>query len=70
MLAKDEAKKIIETLPDAATFDDIMDALYIKTKFEKSKQAIEDGQWVSHEEAKERLSKWLRSSGANTHSKM
>ena len=31
-LAKDEAKKLIEKLPDTATWDDIMYELYVKKK--------------------------------------
>lgn len=58
-LAKDEAKRIIENLPDEATWDDIMYQLYVKEKVEKSLDEVEEGKLISHDEVKKRLfSKW------------
>ncbi len=34
MAIKGIAKQVIDTLPDEATMDDIIYALYVKTKFE------------------------------------
>ena len=58
-LAKDEAKRIIENLPEEATWDDIMYQLYVKEKVEKSLDDVEQGKLLSHDEVKKRLfSKW------------
>lgn len=58
-LAKDEARRIIDNLPEDATWDDIMYQLYVKEKTDKSLAEIEQGKVLSHEEAKRRLfSKW------------
>lgn len=58
-LAKDEARHIIDNLPEGATWDDIMYQLYVKEKTDKSLAEIEQGKVLSHEEAKRRLfSKW------------
>ena len=58
-LAKDEAKRIIENLPEEATWDDIMYQLYVKEKVEKSLDDVEKGKLLSHDEVKKRLfSKW------------
>jgi predicted transcriptional regulator len=54
-LVKDEAKKLIEKLPDSATWDDIMYELYVKQKIAASLKAADEGRVVSHEEAKKRL---------------
>ncbi|MHB8843884.1 MAG: hypothetical protein ACYC7L_03970 [Nitrospirota bacterium] len=54
-LVKDEAKKLIEKLPDSATWDDIMYELYVKQKIAAGLKAADDGRVVSHEEAKKRL---------------
>lgn len=59
MVFKDIAKRVIDTLPDEATMDDIIHALYVKTKFEHGEREIRDGEGVSHEEAKKRLQKWV-----------
>jgi hypothetical protein len=54
-LVKDEAKKLIEKLPDTATWDDIMYELYVKKKIAAGLKAADEGSVVSHEEAKKRL---------------
>lgn len=58
-LAKDEARRIIDNLPEDATWDDIMYQLYVKEKTDKALAEIEQGKVLSHEEARRRLfSKW------------
>jgi predicted transcriptional regulator len=54
-LVKDEAKKLIERLPDTSTWDDIMYELYVKKKIAAGLKAAEEGRIVSHEEAKKML---------------
>lgn len=52
--AKEAAIKIINNLPDQATWDDIMYQLYVKKKIELSLKAAEDGKVYSHEEVRKR----------------
>lgn len=54
-IIKDEAKKMIDRLPDNATWDDIMYELYVKKKIAAGLKAAEEGKVVSHEDAKKRL---------------
>jgi hypothetical protein len=54
-IAKEEAKKIIDRLPDQATWDDIMYHLYVQKKIDKVLKAVEDGKFLSHKEAKMRI---------------
>ena len=54
-IAKEEAKKLIEKLPEHATWDDIMYELYVKKKIAVALKAAEEGQVISHEEVKKRL---------------
>ena len=60
MAEKEIAKQVIDSLPDTATMDDIMHALYVRTKFAKGEQEIRDGKGIPHDEAKRRLSKWVK----------
>ncbi len=53
--AKKTAIKIIENLPEQATWDDIMYQLYVKKKIEVSLKAAEDGKILSHAEVKKRI---------------
>lgn len=55
MIVKDIAKHVIDTLPNKATMDDILHALYINAKFEHGEQEIREGKGITHKEAKERL---------------
>ncbi|MEA1889121.1 MAG: hypothetical protein U9N50_04995 [Pseudomonadota bacterium] len=53
--AKQAAKQIIDHLPEQASWDDIMYELYVKQKIEKGLEAIDEGNIVSHEDAKQRM---------------
>jgi len=54
-LVKEEAKKLIEKLPDTASWDDIMYEFYVKKKIAAGLLAADEGNVVSHDEAKKRL---------------
>ena len=54
-LVKDEAKKLIEKLPDTATWDDIMYELYVKKKIAAGLKAADEGRVVSREDVEKRL---------------
>lgn len=60
MPVKDVAKRVIESLPDEATMDEIIHALYVNAKFEHGEREIRLGKGVSHKTAKERLGKWVK----------
>ena len=54
-IIKEEAKKLIDKLPDQATWDDIMYEFYVKKKLTVALEAAEEGRVISHEEVKKRL---------------
>jgi predicted transcriptional regulator len=54
-IAKEEAKKLIEKLPDQASWDDIMYEFYVRKKLEVALKAAEEGLVVPHEEVKKRF---------------
>jgi len=60
MVAKEAAKHVIDALPDDVNLDDIIHALYVQAEFEHGEREIREGRGVPHEQAKERLGKWLR----------
>ncbi|HTD22979.1 MAG TPA: hypothetical protein VK738_10020 [Terriglobales bacterium] len=53
---KEEAKKLIESLPENASWDDIMYELYVKKKLSESLKAANEGRTVPHEEVKKHFS--------------
>jgi len=60
MVAKELAKSVIDALPEDASLDDIMHALYVRAKFEHGEREIRAGRGIPHEEAKKRLQKWAK----------
>jgi len=60
MQAKEIAIDTINQLPENVGFEDIINALYIKAKFDKGIKDIKNNKGIGHEEAKKRLSKWLK----------
>jgi hypothetical protein len=66
MTAKEIAKSVIDKLPDEVDMDDIIHALYIRTKFERGIWEIENGKGIPHEEAKKRMRHWILQSFSDT----
>jgi len=52
---RDEARKLIDQLPDEATWDDVMYELYIKKKLAVALKTVEDGRVVAHDAVRKRL---------------
>ena len=49
-VAKEEARKLIETIPDSASWDDIMYEFYVRQKVEAALEEMEAGEVVPHED--------------------
>lgn len=60
MTIKEIAKQVIDSLPNGASMDDIIHALYVRIKFEHGESEVREGKGVSHEDAKQRLQKWVK----------
>lgn len=52
---KQSAHELIDHLPEQASWDDVMHAVYVRQKLERSLQAAREGQITSHEDAKKRF---------------
>jgi predicted transcriptional regulator len=61
MTDKQRAIETIERLPESATLEDILAELYFRQKVERGLADAQQGRTVPHEQAKQRLSPWLRS---------
>lgn len=59
--AKQDVEELLKRLPDDSTIEDIQYHLYVLEKIRRGRDDIRDGRGLSHEQVKERLSKWLRS---------
>lgn len=52
---KEEAKHVIDLLPNEATLDEIMHALYLSAKFQRGEREIREGKGVDDAAARKRL---------------
>lgn len=55
---KQEALESLRHLPDDADIDEIMYRLYVVDKLRKSREAIEKGAVISHENLKHEIDQW------------
>ncbi len=50
--SKEEARKLIDRMPDHVTWDDIMYEIYVRTKIDLGLDAAAEGRVIPHEEVK------------------
>jgi hypothetical protein len=57
---KDIAREVIAALPDDASMEDIIQALYVREKYERSLRQAQDGEAISHQDVKRQMQEWLK----------
>jgi predicted transcriptional regulator len=60
---KAKAIKMIETLPDDCTWEDVRYRVYLRTEIELGLEDIRAGRVMSHEEVVREMEAWLASDG-------
>ena len=60
MTIKEEAKNIIDHLPNESSMEDIIHALYIREMIDKGEQEIRDGKGIPQEDAIKRIQDWQK----------
>jgi predicted transcriptional regulator len=56
---KQAVVEMIERMPDDTSVEDIMAELYFRQKVDEGLGQLDAGEGIDHEEAKQRLGKWL-----------
>ncbi|MBO0929592.1 hypothetical protein [Fibrella aquatilis] len=59
-MTKEAVQKVVDTLPDEVTIDDIVERLILIQSFDEGRKQYEAGQFVTHDEVGKRLDKWLK----------
>ncbi|KKM19155.1 hypothetical protein LCGC14_1658460 [marine sediment metagenome] len=57
--SKEKILNFIKSLPDDLSVEEITYRLYVNERIFKAQQQIKDGNFLTHEDAKERMKKWL-----------
>ena len=60
MITKSQLIQTIEDMPEKFSIDDFLDKILLLQKIEAGLNQSENGETLSTEEGKERLSKWLK----------
>ncbi len=60
MTAIESVKKLLEKLPIDSKYEDIIAEIYFKKRVDEGLEQIENGDFVTHDEVKRRLEKWLK----------
>jgi predicted transcriptional regulator len=65
---KEEAIRLIQSLPEDCSIEDIQYHLYVRQKVENGLAAVESGRFVSQEDSERRVAEWVKSTGPNPRS--
>ncbi|HEX6100053.1 MAG TPA: hypothetical protein VF432_27320 [Thermoanaerobaculia bacterium] len=57
--AKQEVQRLLETLPDEASFEDIHYHIYVQQAIRRGREAAQRGELLDQEDVEKRMSKWL-----------
>ena len=56
---KDEVRRILENVPDDATFEDIQYRIYVCQRIKRGLKDMEEGRLLTQKEVERRMAKWL-----------
>src|ERR1022692_4314459 len=57
--AKEAVRKLLDELPEEASYEDIQYYIYVREKIEKGLRDVRDGRVLTEEEFEQRAAKWF-----------
>ena len=57
--AKEEMRKLLDALPDDATWEDVQYSIYVPERVERGRREAEQASLVDQEEIESRMKRWL-----------
>lgn len=57
-IPKEEVRRLLEALPDEASYEDIQYHIYVQQKIDRGLEASERGDFISDEEIEQRIARW------------
>ena len=57
--AKEEVRKMLDRLPEGASFEEIQYQVYLLDEVTRGEEELARGEGIEHEEVKRRLAKWV-----------
>lgn len=56
---KEEVRRMIESLPDDATWEDVQYSIYVRERIERGRREAADGKILDEDEVERRMKPWL-----------
>lgn len=57
--AKEETRKMLDALPDNASWEDIQYSIYVRERIERGRREADAGKLIDQEEIEHRIARWL-----------
>lgn len=57
-IPKDEVRRLLEALPETASYEDIQDHIYVQQKIDRGLEASERGDFIADDEIERRIVQW------------
>jgi len=57
--AKDEIRKMLDTLPDDASWEDVQYSIYVRERIERGLSEAAQNKLIDQEEVESRMKRWL-----------
>ena len=57
--AKEEIRKLLDALPDDATWEDVQYSIYVRERVERGRREAAQGNLLEQEEIERRMKRWL-----------
>ena len=57
--AKEETRKMLDTLPDNASWEDIQYSIYVRERIERGRLEADAGKLIDQAEIEQRMERWL-----------
>jgi len=57
--AKDEVRRLLESLPDDASLEDVQYSIYVRERIERARKEANDGKLIDQDETEARMQRWL-----------
>lgn len=57
---KDHVKRMVDSMPDDVTVDDIIAELFFKLQVDAGLKELDEGKAIPHDKVRDRMAKWLK----------
>jgi hypothetical protein len=57
--AKEEIRRMLDTLPDNATWEDVQYSIYVRERIERGRMEVDQGKLIEQSEVENRMKAWL-----------